>query len=162
MGTRTNLHVNSLSARADRAFSTGFPGFQGGSRMQSVADIIKSKPDHTVHTIEPAEMVFEAMRIMKEKRIGALVVTEGATIVGIVTERDYAQKIALRGRASRTTPVRAIMTSPVIHVRPDQTSEDCMVLMGTHHMRHLPVMDGGKLVGMISIRDLVNDIIANL
>ncbi len=107
-------------------------------------------------------MVFEAMRIMKEKRIGALVVTEGATIVGIVTERDYAQKIALRGRASRTTPVRAIMTSPVIHVRPDQTSEDCMVLMGTHHMRHLPVMDGGKLVGMVSIRDLVNDIIANL
>jgi CBS domain-containing protein len=58
--------------------------------------------------------------------------------------------------------VRDIMTSPVIHVRPDQTSEDCMVLMGTHHMRHLPVMDGGKLVGMVSIRDLVNDIIANL
>lgn len=130
--------------------------------MQIVADILKSKPDATVHTIDPAEMVFEAMRIMKEKRIGALVVTEGATIVGIVTERDYAQKIALRGRASRTTPVRAIMTSPVIHVRPDQTSEDCMVLMGTHHMRHLPVMDGGKLVGMVSIRDLVNDIIANL
>jgi CBS domain-containing protein len=127
-----------------------------------VADILNSKPDATVHTIEPAEMVFEAMRIMKEKRIGALVVTEGATIVGIVTERDYAQKIALRGRASRTTPVRAIMTSPVIHVRPEQTSEDCMVLMGTHHMRHLPVMDGGKLVGMVSIRDLVNDIIANL
>jgi CBS domain-containing protein len=130
--------------------------------MQIVADILKSKPDQTVHTIDPAAMVFDAMRLMTEMRIGALVVTEGDAIVGIVTERDYAQKIAVRGRASRTTPVRDIMTSPVIHVRPDQTSEDCMVLMGAHHMRHLPVLDGGRLVGMVSIRDLVNDIIANL
>lgn len=130
--------------------------------MQIVADILRSKPDQTVHTIGPATMVFEAMRLMTKKRIGALVVTEGEEIVGIVTERDYAQKIALKERTSRTTPVRDIMTSPVIHVRPDQTSEDCMVLMGSHHMRHLPVMEGGKLVGMVSIRDLVNDIIANL
>jgi CBS domain-containing protein len=130
--------------------------------MQTVADILKSKTDATVHTIDPATMVFEAMQVMTDKRIGALVVTDGGEIVGIVTERDYAQKIALKERASRTTPVRDIMTSPVIHVCPEQTSEDCMVLMGRHHMRHLPVMEGGKLVGMVSIRDLVNDIIANL
>jgi CBS domain-containing protein len=99
---------------------------------------------------------------MEEKHIGALVVVDAGEIAGIVTERDYAQKIALRQRTSRTTMVRDIMTAPVIHVRPDQTSEDCMVLMGTNHMRHLPVIDGGRLIGMISIRDLVNDIIANL
>ena len=130
--------------------------------MQIVADILRSKPDPTVHTISPATMVFEAMQLMTDKHIGALVVTEGEEIVGIVTERDYAQKIALKERASRTTPVRDIMTTPVIHVRPEQTSEDCMVLMGTHQMRHLPVVEGGRLVGMVSIRDLVNDIIANL
>ena len=130
--------------------------------MQIVADILRSKSDRAVHTIGPATMVFDAVQLMTDRRIGALVVTEGDAIVGIVTERDYAQKIALKNRASRTTPVRDIMTTPVIHVRPDQTSEDCMVLMGTHHLRHLPVMDGGRLVGMISIRDLVNDIIANL
>jgi CBS domain-containing protein len=157
-----NSHVNRPAAPADRGFWTRYPGLQGGSPMQSVADILKSKPDDTVHTIGPAEMVFEAVRLMKEKRIGALVVTEGGAIVGIVTERDYAQKMALRGRASRSTPVRDIMTAPVISVRPDQTSEDCMVLMGTHHMRHLPVLDSGNLVGMVSIRDLVNDIIAGL
>jgi len=130
--------------------------------MQIVADILKSKPDQTVHTIDPATMVFDAMQLMTDKRIGALVVTEGEAVVGIVTERDYAQKIALMARASRATPVRDIMTTPVIHVRPDQTTQDCMLLMGSHHMRHLPVMEGGKLVGMVSIRDLVNDIIANL
>jgi CBS domain-containing protein len=130
--------------------------------MQIVADILKSKSDRAVHTIAPATMVFDAVQLMTDRHIGALVVTDGDAIVGIVTERDYTQKIALKDRASRTTPVRDIMTTPVIHVRPDQTSEDCMVLMGRHHLRHLPVMDGGRLVGMVSIRDLVNDIIASL
>lgn len=162
MGSHANAQVNAASARPGRVCHTGFPGLTGGSPMQIVADILRSKPDQTVHTIGPATMVFEAMQLMTKKRIGALVVTEGDEIVGIVTERDYAQKVALKARTSRTTPVRDIMTSPVIHVRPDQTSEDCMVLMGSHHMRHLPVMEGGKLVGMVSIRDLVNDIIANL
>ena len=162
MGFHANPHINRPAVPADRGFHTRFPGLQGGSPMQSVADILKSKPDDTVHTIGPAELVYEAMRLMTENHIGALVVIEGGAIVGIVTERDYAQKMALRGRASRSTPVRDIMTSPVISVRPDQTSEDCMVLMGTHHMRHLPVLDEGKLVGMVSIRDLVNDIIASL
>jgi len=162
MGSHAKSRIHSASARARRANGTGFPGFTGGSLMQTVADILKSKPDQVLHTIGPATMVFEAMQLMTDRRIGALVVMERDQVVGIMTERDYAQKIALMDRASRTTPVRDIMTSPVIHVRPDQTSEDCMVLMGSHHMRHLPVMEGGKLVGMVSIRDLVNDIIANL
>jgi CBS domain-containing protein len=130
--------------------------------MQTVADILKSKSDPTVHTIGPTTAALDAMRLMTEKHIGALIVVEGQAIVGIVTERDFALKMARGARTPRKTPVREIMTAPVIRVRPNQTSEDCMVLMGTHHMRHLPVVDGERLVGMISIRDLVNEIIANL
>jgi CBS domain-containing protein len=130
--------------------------------MQLVADILKSKPDPTVHTISPGAMVHVAIQLMSEKHISALVVIEDDAIVGIVTERDFTQKMVLKERTSQRTPVRDVMTSPVIHVRPDQTTEDCMVLMGANHLRHLPVIDGGSLVGMVSIRDLVNDIIANL
>ncbi len=130
--------------------------------MQHVAEILNSKPDRTVHTIPPDVTVYEAIRVMTEKRISALVVVEGDTVVGIVTERDYAQKMVLKDRTSQKTAVREIMTSPVLHVTPAQTAEDCMVIMGKNHLRHLPVMENGRLVGMISIRDLVNDIIANL
>jgi len=130
--------------------------------MQTVADLLASKPDRTVHTIAPAKSVLEAVTLMEKENIGALVVMEGDAIVGIVTERDYAQKMVVKAKASRNTPVRDIMTGAVICIRPDQTSQDCMVLMGKHRMRHLPVVENGKLVGMISIRDLVNDIIDNL
>ena len=130
--------------------------------MPSVTDILASRPDPVVYTIAPTASVFEAMTLMADKRIGALVVQEDGRIVGIVTERDYARKIALKSRASRKTPVRDIMSTSVIHVSPQHTSEDCMVLMARNHLRHLPVIDRGKLVGMISIRDLVNEIIANL
>jgi len=99
---------------------------------------------------------------MAEMNIGALMVLEGEQIVGIVTERDYAQKVVLEARTSRETPVRDIMTAVVIHVHPDQTSTDCLKLMGAHRLRHLPVLENGKLIGMISIRDLADDIIANL
>ncbi len=130
--------------------------------MPSVTDILASRSDSVVYTIAPTASVFEAMNLMADKRIGALVVQEDGQIVGIVTERDYARKIALKSRASRKTPVRDIMSTSVIHVSPQHTSEDCMVLMARNHLRHLPVIDRGKLVGMISIRDLVNEIIANL
>jgi CBS domain-containing protein len=133
-----------------------------GSSMQTVADILRSKSDPTVHTIGPATAALDAMRLMSDKHIGALVVVDSGEIVGIVTERDFALKMARGARTPRKTPVRDIMTAPVIRVRPDQTSEDCMVLMGMHHMRHLPVVDGEQLVGMVSIRDLVNEIISNL
>ena len=128
--------------------------------MKIVAHILNSKPEQTVHTITPAASVFDAVKQMAEKSIGALVVIEGEKVVGIITERDYARKIILMARSSKETPVRDIMTSSVMYVRPDQTSEECMVLMTENRLRHLPVLDGGKLIGLISIGDLVKDIIS--
>ena len=128
--------------------------------MKIVAHILNSKPEQTVHTITPAASVFDAVKQMAEKSIGALVVIEGEKVVGIITERDYARKIILMARSSKETPVRDIMTSSVMYVRPDQTSEECMVLMTETRLRHLPVLDGGKLIGLISIGDLVKDIIS--
>ncbi|CAN7552552.1 CBS domain-containing protein [Acidovorax sp. NB1] len=129
--------------------------------MTSVAKILQSKPDAIVHTIAPTALVFDALKLMADKGIGALLVTEGEAIVGIFTERDYARKIALMGRTSSVTQVRDVMTSAVRFVRPDQTSEQCMQIMSTGRMRHLPVVDANdKLVGMISIGDLVKDIIS--
>jgi CBS domain-containing protein len=128
--------------------------------MKSVANILKSKPDPTVYTIAPTASVFDALTLMAEKSIGALVVTEGEQVVGIITERDYARKVILMARSSKETPVRDIMTSSVMYVRLDHTSEQCMVLMTENRLRHLPVMDSGRLVGLISIGDLVKDIIS--
>ena len=128
--------------------------------MTTVADILKSKPDPTIYTIDPATSVFEAVQLMAQKNIGALVVVENGQVVGMVSERDYARKIALMARTSRDTPLRDIMTSPVMYVRPQQTSEQCMALMTENRLRHLPVMEGGRLIGLISIGDLVKDIIS--
>ncbi len=128
--------------------------------MKSVAHILKSKPDPTVYTITPTASVFDALKLMAEKSIGALVVIEREQVVGIITERDYARKVILMARASKETPVRDIMTSSVMYVRSGHTSEECMVLMTENRLRHLPVMDSGKLVGIISIGDLVKDIIS--
>jgi CBS domain-containing protein len=128
--------------------------------MTIVAHILKSKPDQTVYTIAPVAAVFDALKLMAEKSIGALVVVEGEQVVGIITERDYARKIILMARSSKETPVRDIMTSSVMSVRLGQTSQECMVLMTENRLRHLPVMDGGRLIGLISIGDLVKDIIA--
>ncbi|MBU0889392.1 MAG: CBS domain-containing protein [Gammaproteobacteria bacterium] len=129
--------------------------------MTSVAKILQSKPDATVHTIAPTTSVYDALQRMADKGIGALVVTEGDAIVGIFTERDYARKIALLGRTSAATLARDVMTTAVRFVRPEQTSEQCMQIMSTGRLRHLPVVDSaGKLVGMISIGDLVKDIIS--
>ena len=104
--------------------------------------------------------MFDAIKLMADKNIGALLVMEGEEVAGIITERDYARKIVLMSRSSKQTPVREIMTSAVMYVRPDQTSEECMVLMTENRLRHLPVMDGGRLLGIVSIGDLVKDIIA--
>ena len=128
--------------------------------MKSAAQILKSKPEQTVHTVTPSTSVFDAVKLMAEKNIGALLVMEDVKIVGIITERDYARKIVLIGRSSKETPVRDIMTSPVMSVRPSQTNEECMALMTENRVRHLPVMDNGKLLGLISIGDLVKDIIS--
>ena len=123
--------------------------------MNTAAQILKSKPDQTVHTMESTASVYEALRLMADKNIGALVVVERGKVVGIVSERDYARKIVLMARSSKDTPLRDIMLSPVMYVHPDQTREECMALMTENRLRHLPVMDGGQLVGLVSIGDLV-------
>jgi len=128
--------------------------------MTAVAEILKSKSDNTVHAIAPGDSVLDALQRMAEKHIGALLVMQGESIVGIFTERDYARKIALMGRTSAVTLVRDVMTADVMYVRPTQTSQECMALMTENRLRHLPVVDGGKLVGLISIGDLVKDIIS--
>jgi CBS domain-containing protein len=131
-----------------------------GGMMSIVAHILKSKTEQTVHTIAPTASVFDAVKLMADKNIGALVVTESDKIIGMISERDYARSIVLMARSSKTTPVRKIMHSPVMYVLPDQTSEQCMALMTQHRLRHLPVVDNGKLVGLISIGDLVKDVIS--
>jgi CBS domain-containing protein len=128
--------------------------------MKTAADLLKSKLHQTVFTIAPTSSVFEAVQLMADKNIGALVVMEGMRVVGIISERDYARKITLMSRSSRDTPVRDIMTAEVMYVRPEHTTEECMVLMTENRLRHLPVMDGGKLLGLVSIGDLVKDIIS--
>ncbi|HEX5355385.1 MAG TPA: CBS domain-containing protein [Aquabacterium sp.] len=128
--------------------------------MTTAADILRSKKDQAVHTIAPTASVYDALVKMSEKRVGALLVMEDGEVVGIITERDYARKIALMSRLSRETDVSEIMTSAVMYVSPSQTSEECMALMTENRLRHLPVMDGERLLGMISIGDLVKGIIS--
>ena len=108
----------------------------------------------------PESQVYDALRLMSDKDIGALLVMEGESIVGIFTERDYARKIALMGRTSAQTRVSDVMTTSVLFVQPSQTSEECMQLMTSKRLRHLPVVDNGQLVGLVSIGDLVKDIIS--
>lgn len=137
--------------------------------MASVAQILKSKTeprldrDHPVVTIDADDSVFEAVKLMSLHQIGALIVTEGTDkkIGGIITERDYARKIVLMDRSSKTTQVREIMTRQVRYVRPADTVDECMALMTAHRLRHLPVLDEGRLVGMVSIGDLVKTIISD-
>ena len=128
--------------------------------MKSAAQVLKAKPRQTVETVAPSTSVFDAVKLMAEKNIGALLVMENVSIVGIITERDYARKIVLMGRSSKQTPVGDIMSFPVMVVRPEQTNEECMALMTDNRLRHLPVVDKDKLIGLISIGDLVKDIIS--
>lgn len=112
-----------------------------------------------VWTISPDETVFAALQLMAEKNVGALLVTKGEKLVGIVSERDYSRKVVLLGRSSRKTSVREILSGHLVQVTPDHTVEECMRLMTEHRIRHLPVLDGGKIAGVVSIGDLVNWII---
>ncbi|HDR9158268.1 TPA: CBS domain-containing protein [Burkholderia vietnamiensis] len=129
----------------------------------TVAQILKAKPDsgRTIYTVTKADFVYDAVKLMAEKGIGALLVMEGDEIAGIVTERDYARKVVLQDRSSKATRVDEIMTSKVRYVEPSQSSDECMALMTEHRMRHLPVLESGKLIGLISIGDLVKSVIAD-
>ena len=125
----------------------------------TISEILSHKGT-TAWSISPDATVFEAVLMMTDKNIGALLVTENNKLVGIVSERDYTRKVVIKGKASKTTAVREILSSHVIHVSPSHTVEECMRLMTDHHFRHLPVLDGEKIVGIISIGDLVNWIIS--
>jgi CBS domain-containing protein len=126
--------------------------------MTMVRHLIDGK-GRGLYSVEPDDPVLEAIRQMAEHHIGALLVMKGTELQGIISERDYARKVILHGRSSAETPVWQIMSSPVLTVRPDQTVEDCMKLMTERRVRHLPVVDGGRVVGIVSIGDLVKAVI---
>jgi CBS domain-containing protein len=127
--------------------------------MKIVTDLLQSK-GHTVWSVAPDTSVYEALELMASKDVGALLVLEAGRVVGIFSERDYARKVILKGKASRDTPVGDIMTSRVVYIRPEQSVAECMALMTNKHIRHLPVMAGDELIGLISIGDVVKAIIS--
>ena len=128
--------------------------------MATVRQLLNEK-GYDVFTVGPGETVFDAIRKMAEKNVGSLVVCEGPKPVGIITERHYARNVFLKGRASPSTLVREIMETQVLFARPDQTVDECMAVMSDKKVRHLPVIDQGKLIGIISIGDLVKNIISD-
>ena len=127
--------------------------------MKTIKEILQSKP-LGVLSISPEASVLDALRLMAEKEVGALVVLENERLAGIFSERDYARKVILHGKSSKDTSVREIMTSKVVYVRPEQSVEECMALMTDKRIRHLPVVEGSRLVGVISIGDAVKAIIS--
>lgn len=127
--------------------------------MKAVQELLEDK-GRQVWTIAPGASVFQALELMAEKEIGALVVVKEDAVAGLISERDYARKVILKGKSSKELEVRDIMTSPVICTRPERTLKECMAVMTDKRVRHLPVLDHGRLAGLVSIGDLVKAIIA--
>jgi CBS domain-containing protein len=127
--------------------------------MKTVRQIIEAKPLAVLH-VAPDATVYDALNLMAEHDVGALVVLEGDKLVGIFSERDYARKVILYGKASKETLVREIMTHKVLCVRPEQSVDECMALMTDKRVRHLPVLDHRKVIGVISIGDVVKEVIS--
>ena len=125
--------------------------------MGLVADILAVKGSR-VQTIEPGATVLDAIRQMVEANVGSIVVVDGETIRGIFTERDYLRRIVVEGRTSKTTPIHDVMTAELVCTDPARSIDDCMAVMTQKRIRHLPVLDGGKLVGIVSIGDLVKSL----
>ena len=128
--------------------------------MTTVAQLLQDK-GHSVWSIAPDATVYDALSLMAAKNVGALVVVEGARVVGMLSERDYARKVILKGKFSKDTQVREIMTEKVYFVRPEQTIEECMAVMTAEHIRHLPVLTDDRLTGIVSIGDVVRVIISD-
>jgi CBS domain-containing protein len=126
--------------------------------MRLVKHLLEDK-NGSIHAIEPDKPVLDAIRLMADKYIGALLVMKGSQLLGIVSERDYARKVILKGRSSAETPVREIMSASVLTVAPGDSVNHCMKLMTDRRVRHLPVVDGGRVVGVVSIGDLVKAVI---
>jgi signal-transduction protein with cAMP-binding, CBS, and nucleotidyltransferase domain len=130
-----------------------------GGRAMQVKEILDNK-GHEFWSVAPATTVQEAVRLMVEKEVGSVLVVDQGTVQGIVTERDFVRKVALEGKSSPDTPVAAVMTTQVLCARPDQTTEEAMALMTDKRVRHLPVLDDGEIVGVVSIGDLVKSVIS--
>jgi CBS domain-containing protein len=128
--------------------------------MQTAKDVLDDK-GYDIWSVSPDTSVLDALRVMAEKEVGAVLVLDGAKLVGMLTERDYARKVVLAGRASRDSPVRAVMTTSVVCVPPERTIEQCMALMTDKRLRHLPVLDHKHVIGVVSIGDLVKATIAD-
>jgi CBS domain-containing protein len=128
--------------------------------MTTIRQILVRKPE--IYAIDPDATVLEALRLMEEKNIGALLVMKAEALLGIFSERDYARRMILHGRSSRETKVREVMTEKVFVITPDTTSGECMMHMTDRHIRHLPVLEGGRVVGVISIGDVVRTVIDDL
>ena len=126
--------------------------------MVTISDLLKTK-GHVVHSISADATVYEALTLMADKQVGALVVFEGDKLLGVISERDYARKVILKGKFSRDLRVREIMATEIVCLSPDKTVEWCMALMTDKRIRHIPILDEGKLVGIISIGDVVKSII---
>jgi CBS domain-containing protein len=126
--------------------------------IKTIREILDKK-GHQIWSVSPDTKIFEALQLMAEKNIGALVVLNGDKLVGIISERDYARKVALKGKTSKETPIRDIMTPKVLYVTPEKTAEDCMALMIEKRIRHLPVYKQDKLIGVVSIGDVVKAVI---
>lgn len=128
--------------------------------MQTVRQLLNEKAPHAVISVSPDSTVYQALQVMAEYEIGAVLVMERGEVIGILSERDYARRIVLQGRTSVTTPVREIMTQRVVYVQPEHSVDECMALMTERHIRHLPVLEDGLVIGLISIGDLVRATIA--
>ena len=127
--------------------------------MKTVAQMLGLKPTGVI-SINPNATVLDALKLLAQEDVGAVLVMDGPRLVGLVSERDYARKVALKGKSSGDTPVNEIMTREVVFVTPTHTNEECMALMTEKRVRHLPVMDNGRVVGVLSIGDLVKDMIS--
>ncbi len=127
--------------------------------MQITKQLLDLKGGNLI-TIDPNSSVYDAIKIMADNHIGALPVMENDNLVGIITERDYARNVILKGKSSKVTPVKDIMTSNVLCAKPNHSLEECMALMTDKRVRHLPVIDNGNVIGIISIGDLVKSIIS--
>ncbi len=127
--------------------------------MKTVSDILNDK-GHEVFSVSPGDSVFDSLKLMAEKEVGALLVMDGDKLVGIVTERDYARKIILEGKSSKSSTIEEVMTRHVLCASPERTVDECMALMTDKRARHLPVVDHKKVVGIVSIGDLVKAVIS--
>ena len=126
---------------------------------QPLKALLDAKAGAPVHAAAPGDSVYQALQRMSEHGIGFLVVLDGGDLAGVVSERDYARKVVLRDRASKDTPVRDIMTTKVVTVTPDRTIPQCIALMHEHGIRHLPVVEGRKVIGVLSVRDLLRAVV---